>query len=131
MKINKKVLSITLLLILLISCFNCVYADEYDKNLIEGPEPSGNTQYNDVKESVNGVVGIIIVLVQVASLFGIIYAGVRYMFGGASKKAELKNSLIAIVIGCIIVFGGATAIGFIADTISESKTSAEQYVQTP
>lgn len=129
MKSNTKIIGIVLLLMLFIGCFNTIYA--YDESLINGPDPSGNTQYDKVKNSVNGVVGIIIVLVQVASVFGIIYAGVRYMFVGASKKAELKTSLIAIMIGCIIVFGGATAIRFITDTVSESKTNAEQYVQTP
>ena len=30
------------------------------------------------------------------------------MFAGASKKAELKNSLVGIAIGSIILFAGST-----------------------
>lgn len=56
----------------------------------------------------NNIVGKVILIIQILAVFGIVFCGVRYMFAGASKKAELKNSLVSIAIGSTILFAGST-----------------------
>lgn len=63
--------------------------------------------------------GVILVVLQVASIAGVIFAGVRYMFASADAKADLKKSMIHLVIGMIIVFGASTVVGFITGTFKD------------
>lgn len=69
--------------------------------------------------AVSKITGVIIVVLQIASVGGVIYAGVRYMFASADSKADIKKGLISLVIGMIIVFSASTVVGFITGTFKE------------
>ena len=63
--------------------------------------------------------GGILVVLQIASIGGVIFVGVKYMFASADVKADLKKNMIHLVIGMIIVFGASTVIGFITGTFKD------------
>lgn len=124
---------IAIALISVICSSNVIFADdsgkdylnsiggEFDSTLVNKVDITGNTQYNEINSFVSNVVGIVVLLVQVISVGGIIACGVIYMFAGASKKAQLKKSLIGISVGCIILFGGSTLVTLITNVFGELK----------
>ncbi len=120
MKKTLKVLTILLFIMMFVSTTLTVFG--YDKSLIDGGDTTNNTQFNNLERSAKSITSTIIFIFQILSVAGIIITGIRYMYGGASKKAEMKKGLITIMIGCIIVFGGATAIGFITNSFGELVT---------
>lgn len=56
-----------------------------------------------------------ITVVQILAVAAVVLAGVRYMFAGADKKAEIKDSMIVLVIGGILVFAAGSVIKIITD----------------
>ena len=61
----------------------------------------------------------VITVVQILAVAAVVIAGVRYMFAGADKKAEIKDSMIALVIGGILVFAASSVIKIITDVGSQ------------
>ena len=59
--------------------------------------------------------GTVTFALQVLSVLAVVYTGVRYMFAGADKKADMKKSTIFIIIGLILVFAFSTFINFVID----------------
>lgn len=53
----------------------------------------------------NDVFGTILTLLKVVAVAGIMITGVKYMYAGPSDKGQIKQSLIYIIIGTILVFG--------------------------
>ena len=61
----------------------------------------------------------VILIVQILAVAAIVFAGVRYMFASADQKADIKKSMIILVIGAVLVFGASTIISIIASTTAE------------
>ena len=57
----------------------------------------------------------IITVVQILAVAAVVVAGVRYMFAGADKKSEIKDSMIVLVVGGILVFAASSVIKIITD----------------
>lgn len=58
-------------------------------------------------------------VVQILAVAAVVLAGVRYMFAGADKKAEIKDSMIVLVIGGILVFAASSVIKIITSVGNE------------
>ena len=58
-------------------------------------------------------------VLQVASVAAFVFAGVRYMFASAEAKANIKNSMMLLIIGAVIVFASSTVVGFIVQSAKE------------
>ena len=86
-----------------------------------GTEAGSDAQgrYAKFNNALYKIWGVILVVLQIASVAGVIFAGVRYMFASADAKADLKKSMIHLVIGMIIVFGASTVVGFITGTFKD------------
>ncbi len=70
-----------------------------------------------VDTKVEGVIiritSTILTILQMAAVAGIVICGVRYMLTSAEQKADIKKSMIYLVIGCVIVFATSTVVQFI------------------
>lgn len=124
----KKINNMFLMILILVICFfsvniSKVFAEENKKELINIIKDSsiGNEFKNSdvqtgnefLKPQISRVFGILIVVLQVAAVSGVIFAGVRYMYASADQKADLKKSLIHLVIGMAIVFAASTVVGIV------------------
>ena len=58
-------------------------------------------------------------ILQIAAVGAIIFAGVRYMFASADTKADIKQQLVILVVGAVLVFGATTVINFIQTVTNE------------
>lgn len=54
-----------------------------------------------------------------AAVAGIVVCGVRYMLTSAEQKADIKKSMIYLVIGCVIVFATSTVVQFIITSFGQ------------
>ena len=117
-------------LIIVLMCLLCVisfanvfvYADSefgsgYDPSVI----PSDNNNiHNNIKKPINKIWNTIIIIVQILSVAGIVATGLRYMLESADKKASLKQGLVPLVIGCILVFSASSIAGFVVNSFNEA-----------
>lgn len=115
-----------ILLNLLVICnvfFNVVLAEDDPYNGLGQGFNYGNVptnQGNEIMSSpIKRISGTVTFALQVLSVIAVIYTGVRYMFAGADKKADMKKSTIFIIIGLILVFAFSTFINFIIDIQQE------------
>lgn len=80
---------------------------------------SGDARYAKFSTALSKIFGVLIVTLQVVSMAGIIFAGVRYMFASADSKADLKKGLIHLAIGMVIVFGASSVVGFVTGAFDD------------
>lgn len=58
-------------------------------------------------------------IANIAAILGVIYVGVRYIFSGASGKADLKAKSGQFVIGVILTFATINVLTYISKIINE------------
>lgn len=89
----------------------------FDSNIYNNLE-GGDIDQN-IENAAYRVYGTILTIIQVIAAFGVVFAGYRYMTAGANEKGEMKQTLIYIIIGCILVFGTTSFIKFIVKSGNE------------
>ena len=52
-------------------------------------------------------------VIQVLAVACVVFAGVRYMFASAEKRADIKRGLSFLIIGSVFIFAAATVARFI------------------
>ena len=77
----------------------------------------------ELKQKTGNVLGIVQVIGSVVSVIILMAIGIKYMLGSVEEKANIKNSLIAYIAGCVVVFGAFT-IWKIVVTILQSAPTA-------
>ena len=68
------------------------------------------------------LLGVVIMIVKVAASVGVIYVGVRYIFSGATGKAELKGKSVYFIIGIILTFSSVTVLTVFANVLADLLT---------
>lgn len=89
--------------------------NEFDYSLVPNDD---FTEGENVKRPIKRVWSSLILVLQAASVAGIIFAGVRYMFASAEIKADIKASMIHLVIGMVIVFAASSVVGVVTGTFN-------------
>lgn len=75
-----------------------------------------STELNNIK---NQVWGTIIYIIRILAFAGIIFSGLKLMFSNAEGKADAKNQMIAILIGCILVFASSIVVKIVVDAFND------------
>lgn len=110
---RKIVILMMLIFMLLTFGLNTINADSTVGNEFDyGNIQSGKVPDN-VKTTLDKIWGSASLILKIAAVGGVIFAGISYMYASADQKADLKKSLVPLVIGIIIVFGATTLIDFI------------------
>lgn len=89
---------------------------EINKNFSNGSRSGRYSKFNSAKSNIWGV---LLTVLQVASIAGVIFAGVRYMFASSDSKADMKKSMIYLIIGMVIVFSASTVVGITTRTFND------------
>lgn len=58
-------------------------------------------------------------IANVVAIAGVIYVGVRYIFAGASAKADLKSRSPYLIIGIILAFASVSFLTFLSNVIND------------
>lgn len=119
MKRSKKII-LTVLPILFVLMFvftTNVFADVISTNF---DEITGGTEIDSVTSTARNVWKTIALILQIAAIAAIVFAGVRYMFASADTKADIKKQMVILVVGAVLVFGASTVVQFIMGITNEA-----------
>ena len=104
LKLDKKIykiVTITMMIIMMISAVLPVFADV---------KPPNQVPSQDVN-SFDGILGTILGAVQAvgsaAAVIVLVIVGIRYMTGSVEEKAEYKKTMIPYVVGAVLVFAAS------------------------
>ncbi len=108
MKRFQRIFSLILLLVLIISS-NVLAASQLGNGLNQGLLNSVTNEDNTISSRfdnpLNMIFGTLFLILKVVGVFGIALQGVRYITAGAQAKAQIKQSLVWLIIGTICIFG--------------------------
>lgn len=117
----KKKICILLILLFIMSCCLSIgtsYADSIVDKL-SGMEAVGTPDTSSNSEGIPAAINSIISLLQyVGSGIAIIVVtilGIKYILASPSEKADVKKSIMPIIIGCVLLFGGVNIAKLIAN----------------
>lgn len=111
---KKTVLFIIILIIfIMISSYQSVFADAGISDIVNGADDfvdSGKVKVDTgkLKKFSNGLSNA---LIAIGTAIAVIYSsvlGIKYMLGSLEEKAEIKESIVPFIIGCMILFGAFT-----------------------
>lgn len=80
--------------------------------------PTGSV--GKVEDLVNNVWGTVLTILRVLAVAAIVFAGVKYMFASAEGKADLKNGMVGLVVGAILVFGASIVVEVIMSAANQA-----------
>ncbi len=76
-----------------------------------------------VLNAINGVIGLMQLTGSGVALIIITILGIKYILASPADKADVKKSIMPILIGCLLLFGGvniAAAIASFAGSLNEA-----------
>ncbi|MDD3304482.1 MAG: TrbC/VirB2 family protein [Clostridia bacterium] len=118
MKKSKKILYalIPVLLVCVVLLTSNVFADVINTDFsgIKGNEISS------VTNTARNIWSTVALILQIAAIAAIVFAGVRYMFASADTKADIKKQMVILVVGAVLVFGASTVVTFITGITNEA-----------
>lgn len=117
----KKLSSAIVIIFVIIISLNVMPVNAFGNGFNPGDIPSGGSTTNmaKIKNPVKEIAGTILLLLQMASVGGVIALGVKYMYGSAEQKADYKKSLLPVLVGIVLVFGASTVASFVIKVYSE------------
>lgn len=74
---------------------------------------SGDDVINNLTNLTDSIWATIITIVQAVAVGCVIFAGLRYMYASADKKADIKKGMVYLAIGAIFVFATSSVMRFI------------------
>ena len=83
------------------------------------------TTSDTLNNSITGLWGTITLILQIAAVAAVVFAGVRYMFASASDKANIKQQMLILAIGAILVFGASTVVQLIVKATNDIAGGAQ------
>lgn len=115
---KKKILKIFLIFSVLLSILflniQPTYASKMDEifggaqNFIQQGNPE-NAMSKEKIQAMSSILYNVLFVIAICVAVGIgIYIGIQFMTSGVEQKAKIKETLIAYVAGCIVVFGSFT-----------------------
>lgn len=85
------------------------------------PDTGNGQVITEVTSLANKVWGSAILVFQILAFGGIVAAGLTFLFSSAEKKADIKQKIIYIIIGCLLVFASSTVVNLVVSVVSNSK----------
>ena len=126
---KKIVLSLIILLMMCVISATCVYANQSEgvdaiiDSMKEASTPDGTD--SGIAGSINDVIGMLQIAGTGIALVVVTMLGIKYMLAAPSEKANVKQQIMPILIGCILVFGAVTIVSAITDFSSVIDSSVK------
>lgn len=121
----KKLLKILPIMLIICLALNSVFALTVPGSAAElAGEQKGVDGVNTASQKVWAT---IMNILQILAIAAVVFAGVRYMFASADQKADIKKSMIVLVIGAVLVFAATGILKFIqgaANSIVSTENSS-------
>lgn len=120
MKKSKKILLaiLPIFLVCMVIFATSIFAEPIDTNF--NNLTGGQTGIGSVNKTAQNIWATVALILQIAAIAAIVFAGVRYMFASADTKADIKKQMVILVVGAILVFGASTVVTFITGIANEA-----------
>jgi len=105
---NKKLISMILTLIMCIIPMSMCFAGY---GTVKVPD-SGEESLGNIGGTVNTVLGIIQTIGYIVAVAIVMWVGIKYLTAGATERAKVKNTLMPIAVGAIIIMTAVTITSF-------------------
>ena len=106
---KKKILSLLLAAIMCLTPFSVALAGGWDIEIGQ----TGTGALGDMGVTVSTVLGIIQTIGYVVAIVMVMYVGIKYLTAGATKKAEVKETLVPILVGAILIVAAVTIVNWL------------------
>lgn len=83
---------------------------------IKAEAPGTGSEITEVTSLGRDIWSTLTVIVQIAAIAAIVFAGVRYMFASAEDKADIKKQTVILIVGAALVFAAVPIAKFIQST---------------
>lgn len=135
--LKKTIFIICLIILILLSICNITYATTMD-DIISGGDDfigagqlgsgiglswEGITQASDLIYNTLLLLGVAIAVIVAAFL------GIKFITGSVEEKADIKQSLIPFIIGCVVIFGAFGIWKLVTGILEDVQTSSITTVQ--
>lgn len=95
------------------------FGNGFDPSVVPGE--TSNQGLNNVNNAFGKVFNTVILILQVLSVGGIIFAGVKLMLTtNSADRADMLQSMKFLIIGMVIVFGASSIIKFVVNVATEA-----------
>lgn len=116
----RKIIYVLTIIILfsMIFDFYSVYADDGVDSIItamEGTSNAATANGTGVGNVINNVIGIMQVVGSGLSIIVITLLGIKYILASPGEKADVKKSIMPILIGCVLLFGAVNLIAAVEE----------------
>lgn len=106
-----KIFSVVMVLMFVFTIGANIFAAE----VTPGLPNTGSDKITGITDMGNKVWNTISVIVQIAAIAAIVFAGVRYMFASADDKADIKKQTVILIVGAVLVFAAVPLAKFITN----------------
>jgi len=110
LKLDKKIykiVTITMMVIMMISAVLPVFASVQNPKSIDG---SNVSSFDNIMKTILGAVQAV---GSFAAVIVLVVVGIRYMTGSVEEKAEYKKTMIPYVVGAVLVFAASNVAAII------------------
>ena len=80
----------------------------------------GASSIGNMGGTINTVLGVIQTIGYIVAVVMVMYAGIKFLMSSAGERAKVKETLIPIVIGAIVIMSAVTITAFAFKTFGNS-----------
>ena len=84
----------------------------------------------DIEEQTKSIFGTVVSLARILAFAGIVFNGTKLMFTGVYGRANLKASVIAVLIGCIFVFASSYVVQIVINSANDVEIQNNSNIQS-
>lgn len=114
----KKILTITLTIIMIFIFSLPIYASGFDPSTYEPPTLTGGDKVINMAKPIINAISVIGIVVAVITLLVI---GLKYMTGSVAEKADYKKTMIPYIIGVVMLVGITQILKILVNLVSSVK----------
>lgn len=103
MKKFYKIVPLLMIIIMLLSAFSIVLADDNPTN----PSELKGTTTTSFNTAGKNIIGVIQAIGSITAVVVLVALGIKYMMGSVEEKAEYKKTLMPYVIGAVLIFAAS------------------------
>ena len=122
----KKIFTI-MMLILVFTFFTCnVFAAAYGDIDLTIPNYSINNTTQEITSIFQKIWNTVSVMVRIAAVGAVVFAGLRYMFSSADQRADIKKGVIFLCVGATLVFTTVSIVELVRNVFNETVIPGER-----
>lgn len=118
----RKKICLLLVILIIIASFTCIsrsYAADSIVDKLSGMEkvstPDTSSNGKGIPAAINSIISLLQYVGSGIAIIIVTILGIKYILASPSEKADVKKSVLPIMIGCALLFGGVNIAALIAD----------------